>query len=102
MALDARGRAATTELRRATTQRVDPMIMLNELERSSRAKSRKNVVAAVAAAAALIVGGLFVAHAVGGMTEAPPQEAGRARLPPQAAPVRRRSAVSARTDTGSR
>ena len=72
MTLDARGRAATTDLRRATTQRVDPMIMLNELERNSRAKTRKNVIAAVAAAAALIAGGLFVARAVGGTTEQRP------------------------------
>jgi hypothetical protein len=72
MTLDARGRAATTDLRRATTQRVDPMIMLNDLERNSRAKNRRNAVAAVAAAAALIAGGLFVAHAVGGTTEESP------------------------------
>ncbi len=75
MTLDARGRAAATDLRRATTQRVDPMVMLNELERNSRAKKRRNVVAAVAsvaAAAALIAGGVIVARSGSGTTQAPP------------------------------
>lgn len=62
MTIDARGRAATADLRRATTQEVDPMTMLTKLERTSRARTRNSVVAALAAVVVVVAGVIFMAH----------------------------------------
>jgi hypothetical protein len=62
MTIDARGRAATTDLRRATTQRVDPMTMLNDLEERSRSRTRAGLVAVLVTVALLIVGGVVLSR----------------------------------------
>ena len=61
MTIDARGRAAAADLQAAATSGLDPTAMLTKLERASREKTRRGVVATLSAVVVLLAGGAVMA-----------------------------------------
>jgi len=72
MSIDARGRAATADLRRATVEDLDVAAMRHDLVHAHRAQTRTRMVAAAAAVVLMAGGGALVASRLPGTAHSEP------------------------------